>query len=89
MADVRPTSAPSANLPVPRGGSARSETVRAAQAAFFQAALTETSAGPRAAPVRAAATAAPVQASTRVAFDPGAPTPTRVLRPGSLVDIKV
>lgn len=91
MADVRSTGAPPSpsNLPVARGGSARSETVRAAQAAFFQAALTETAAGPRAAPVRPAAAAAPAQAATRVRFDPDAPAPTRLLRPGSLVDIKV
>lgn len=91
MADIRPTASPT-TLPVAPRGSARADTVRAAQAAFFQAALTEAPAArPAPAPVRSApptTTSAPAS-SGRVAFDPAAPAPARPLRPGSLLDIKV
>ena len=64
--------------------------VRAAQRAFFDTALAGGTQA--AAPARPAAAtpadAAPVR-EVRAAFDPAAPAPTRVLRPGSLLDIKV
>ena len=79
MAEIRPAGAPIANLPAAPRGAARADSVRAAQAAFFQSALQET-ATPAAAPVRPVA---------KVAFDASAPQPERMLRPGSLVDLKV
>jgi hypothetical protein len=68
-----------------------SEARSAAQRAFFQTAL-----GGAAKPAAPAATAAP-PASTPTVFaqpvqripDPKAEAPTRVLRPGSLLDIRV
>ena len=82
MADLRTPAAGSSLVPQARAP-ARSEAVKAAQRAFFQAALNgvepvAATAQPRVAPT------APVQ-PTR--FD--APPPGRLLRPGSLLDIKV
>ncbi len=82
MADIRPTGASIANLPTAPRGAARADSVRAAQAAFFQSALQETSASADT-PVR------PAPAAAKVAFDASAPQPERILRPGSLVDLKV
>lgn len=93
MADIRSVpGAPPPNLPAAPRGSARADAVRAAQAAFFQSALQNQTVA--AAPVRAAPAAAvrpsPAPAPTaRMAFDPQAPEPERILRPGSLVDLKV
>lgn len=85
MAEIRPVASPAANLPAAPRGSARTEAVRTAQAAFFQAALTGSPAAtPAAAAARPATQPAPVNG-----FDPDAPAPTRILRPGSLVDLKV
>ncbi|MBE7220866.1 MAG: hypothetical protein INR64_20560 [Caulobacteraceae bacterium] len=80
MADIR-TPAPGASL-VPQGriAPARSETVRAAQRAFFEAALNGTTAQSRPAPQ--ARSAQPVAVNVDGA-------PNRNLRPGSLLDIKV
>ena len=92
MADLR---IPSAQLPAaqPRGTApARSDAVRAAQRAFFETALAgEAQAAPAARPtaaVEAAVVATPFR-EVRAAFDPATPAPTRMLRPGSLLDIKV
>jgi hypothetical protein len=59
----------------------------AAQKAFFDAALGRT---PAAAPaVVPARTQAPAPAAVRVQVQPNAEPPSRILRPGSLLDIKV
>ena len=83
MADLRPPAAGSSLIPQARTTPARSEAVKAAQRAFFQAALNgvepvAATAQPRVAPT------APVQPAR---FD--AAPPSRMLRPGSLLDIKV
>lgn len=86
MADLRnPLGSPP--LPAARPvAPARSEAVRAAQRAFFEAALGQPST-PAAAPSVTAAPAAPPP-RTAMRVDPQSP-PERILRPGSLVDIKV
>jgi hypothetical protein len=56
--------------------------VRSAQRAFFQAAVDRTAGTAGAEPVRS------VEAARRVPRE-GDPAPTRLLRPGSLLDIKV
>ena len=85
MAEIRHVATPVANLPAAPRGSARAEAVRTAQAAFFQAALTS----PAATGAPPAAARPVTQAAQVNAFDPDAPAPTRPLRPGSLVDLKV
>ncbi len=90
MADLRVSAQPPAAVPARPVPAARAEAVRAAQRAFFETALagdTQAASPPRAA--APTATAAPVRAEVRVAIDPAAPAPTRPLRPGSLLDIKV
>jgi hypothetical protein len=74
---------------------ARSEAVRAAQRAFFDAAMSKTSSTVAASPAAAVAptsTVAPSRAvsvaKTPLRVDPQTP-PTRLLRPGSLLDITV
>lgn len=70
------------NLPAPIARPVRPET-RAAQNAFFQAAVNRAQVGPASAePVR------PAAAAGRTLRDPTA-EPSRHLRPGSLLDIKV
>ena len=93
MADVRPVSgslpaaAPARPLPA-----VRAQAIAAAQKAFFDQALAN---GAQASSVRAPTAAATVAAApptprvTRLSFDPAEPAPTRPLRPGSLLDIKV
>ncbi len=66
------------NLPIPTARPQRPET-RAAQQAFFQAAVNRA----QAEPVRPAASV------NRTARDPLDEPPSRYLRPGSLLDIKV
>lgn len=88
MTAVRPPSWPTVQTPNPGSGGARS----AAQRAFFDAALTR--AAPMAAPVPVAearqepAPAAVKVQTVRVDASGGEP-PTRILRPGSLLDIRV
>ena len=77
MADIRSLGGSSL---VPQRPVARNETVRAAQRAFFQAALANTPSTPAPAPRG-------VQASLTPAAS--AAPPDRILRPGSLLDIKV
>ena len=91
MADIRsvtpPAAAPTRPLPP-----ARAQSIVAAQKAFFDQALaSEAFAAPVRAPPPAAASGdlAPAPPATRLAFDPAEPTPSRPLRPGSLLDIKV
>ena len=82
MPDIRNPVAGSSLIPQARATPARSEAIRAAQRAFFEAALSGTAASPSAQPRAAQAVAGPA-ASTSAA------PPDRILRPGSLLDIKV
>lgn len=87
MADLRIPAA----LPAARpAAAARTDAVRAAQRAFFDTALAGGVPAPAAtaAPVAPAPPVAPAR-EVRVAVDPQAPAPSRPLRPGSLLDIKV
>lgn len=90
MADLRiPTQLPATARATPP---ARTDAVRAAQRAFFDTALAgeaQAASGLSAsAPVEPAAPV-PVPREVRAAVDPSAPPPSRSLRPGSLLDIKV
>lgn len=79
-----------ANVPPPGQGVAKS----AAQRAFFDAALGKAAGGPQqtqgpvatSSPAQTRATPQPVQ---RVPADQPAEPPNRILRPGSLLDIRV
>ena len=82
MADIRTSAAGSSLVPQARTTPARSEAVRAAQRAFFQAALNGVE--PAAAPQPRVTPTAPAQ-PVRSEVGP----PSRMLRPGSLLDIKV
>ena len=82
MSDIRSGVTGSSLVPQARSAPGRNETVRAAQRAFFQAALNGAATTPEVQPtIRAVAAAQPVRADSSA--------PTRLLRPGSLVDIKV
>lgn len=96
MADVRipPQTALAAQLgrvqSPARPDAAKAEAIKAAQRAFFEAAMGQPQAA--AAPTPASKTAAPAQAAGRVvptASQVGAAEPNRFARPGSLLDIKV
>ncbi len=81
MTPIRPNPFPQTSTP------ARADTGRlAAQKAFFQMATASAQA-----PVSAAPAQAPAAAPTRVQRmpDPAAEAPAKVLRPGSLLDIRV
>jgi hypothetical protein len=87
MADTRiiPSS-----LPTPTavsGAPARTEAAVAAQRAFFQAALTGREIAAPAPPVRSEAKAAAT--SSKLSARASDLPPDRILRPGSLLDIKV
>lgn len=86
MPDIRP---PSRSLVPTQPAAARpGEAARsAAQRAFFEAAIGKTPA-PAAPPAVTAQTAAPRVETVQVKTVPDEP-PTRYLRPGSLLDIKV
>lgn len=99
MADLRITPGVQPQIPSQSGGlsAARADAVKAAQRAFFDAALAKTNApsalqaAPKAAAPAAAAPPAAssaASASTNAAAGSAAP-PARLLRPGSLLDIKV
>ncbi|WP_174301452.1 hypothetical protein [Caulobacter sp. S45] len=82
MADIRTSSAGHSLVPQARSTPARSEAVKAAQRAFFQAALDGV----------APAAAVQPRITPAVKVQPtGSDTtpPSRLLRPGSLLDIKV
>jgi hypothetical protein len=81
---VRPPILPVGSSPsqVQRPDAAR----QAAQRAFFQAALGQ---APAAAVAVATATTMPVAAAPQRRPDPGADAPAKILRPGSLLDIRV
>ncbi len=85
------------NPPPPQGG-VRQDARSAAQRAFFQAAMGQPAATPTAQPqVQAQAQPQPVAAAPQPSAQPvgriptnlPADPPTRILRPGSLLDIKV
>ena len=82
---IRPSALPPAHQP--QQGTDASKA--AAQRAFFQAAFggTPAPAGPQAA--QAAATTAPAQAAHRAPAATAAEAPQKILRPGSLFDIRV
>ena len=82
MADIRTPAAGSSLVPQARTTPARSEAVKAAQRAFFQAALNGVE--PVAAVQPRIAPTVEVQPNR-----PSATPPSRLLRPGSLLDIKV
>lgn len=89
MADMKIP--PGGQLPATRPqNAARSEAIRAAQKAFFDAAMNQAPA-PAVAPVRAQARPAAVQSAAPVqtAAAPSTEQPQRYLRPGSRLDIKV
>ena len=93
MADLRIPSGAMAPSPARPASPARSEAVRAAQRAFFEAALgqAQSPSAVTAKPVQAAAPSAPTPPIARTAaarLDPQTP-PERLLRPGSIIDIKV
>lgn len=90
MADIRSVPGAAAGLPTPTRPlqGARAEAIRAAQKAFFDRALDPSQATAPARPATAAS-ATPVPPVTRLTFDADAPPPSRPLRPGSLLDIKV
>ncbi len=82
MADIRPTASSSSLVPQARTTPAQSEAAKSAQRAFFQAALDG---------VAAVATAQP-KIAPAIAVQPtrsDSTSPNRLLRPGSLLDIKV
>lgn len=88
MADIRPTAWQPAAAPQGTGSPSAART--AAQRAFFDAALGRT--GASAAPTATPATASPVTATpprtVQTANLPDEP-PKKILRPGSLLDIRV
>ncbi len=88
MADLRI----SAGLPAPVGrpaaDGAKAQALRAAQRAFFDAALAQPTASLAPTPPAGAPVAA-VQPAPRAAGATSQDRPTRLLRPGSLVDIRV
>lgn len=89
MADIRPTSWQPAQPPAPAAGRT------AAQRAFFDAAMGRTPAPPTASPTAPPRTAQAATATATPAVRPlqTAPLdpepPKKILRPGSLVDIRV
>ena len=88
MADVRITSGSQALAPLQPAG--RAEAVKAAQRAFFNAALVQAQAP---SPVRSAVAAAPTPQPQTTRLNatvvPDAAPTDRILRPGSLLDIRV
>ena len=83
MNPIRPTNLPAAPVSTQRSGGADAAR-SAAQKAFFDAAMGR---APPTAPQAATAAIIPQRAEVRPAAT--AETPTRVLRPGSLLDIRV
>jgi hypothetical protein len=88
---IRPNTFPVAPAP---GAAAADAARQAAQRAFFDAAMGRAAAPPPAAqpaqPIRTASvTAAPVAPQAGVRFDPAADPPSKLPRPGSLLDIRV
>ena len=86
MADIRTSAAGSSLVPQARAPD-RSEAAKAAQRAFFQAALNGVAPVAAAQPRSAQPTVSPAVAVQPARAD--GPPPSRLLRPGSLLDIKV
>lgn len=89
MADLRITPGLTTTTPTPP---ARNNQARAAQRAFFDAALGKTAAASPVSPVKPAQATAATASSGVVGKVPSAlpaEPPSRLLRPGSLLDIKV
>jgi hypothetical protein len=86
-----------ANVPPPAQGSGQGAAKSAAQRAFFDAALGKAAGAAPAQAQTAAANVAPLQTQAQAAPQPvqrmppaqPAEPPTRILRPGSLLDIRV
>ena len=93
MADVRITSgsqAPSLQALAPVQPAGRAEAVKAAQRAFFNAALVQAQApSPTRSAVSVAPTPEPQTTRLNATVAPNAESPDRILRPGSLLDIRV
>ncbi len=85
MADLRVTGGPTPNALQP---ARPSEAVRAAQRAFFTAALNQVAPSQPAAPVQAK-TVSPTANVKASAVSSADGAPSRFARPGSLLDIKV
>ena len=83
MTPIRPQMPPVARPADPAADAAK----LAAQRAFFQQALGKAQPVQAAAPVAPAVAAAP--ASVQRMVDPSQPAPQRILRPGSLLDIRI
>lgn len=86
MADLRIT--PGLSAP-PAPSAARASGARAAQRAFFDAALGKTAPVSEVRPVQAAVRAAAPAVTGKIPSALPAEPPSRPLRPGSLLDIKV
>ncbi len=82
MVDIPTFAAGSSLVPQSRAAPGRSEAVKTAQRAFFQAALNGVESAPA-----TSSRVAPTVAVQPTCSD--APPPGRLLRPGSLLDIKV
>lgn len=89
MTAIRPPVFPPIRTPDQASGTARAEPGKlAAQKAFFQAALGQT--GPAQAPQTVSSNPAPsASAPAQRIPDPGAEKPQKILRPGSLLDIRI
>jgi hypothetical protein len=88
MADLRiPPGVPQTQI----RSAAQSQAVEAAQKAFFRTALLDAGAAAPTAPAAfvSQAKGAPAAAAARIHPSPTAETPGRLLRPGSIIDIKV
>ena len=95
MADVRipPQTAIAAQLgrtqPLARPEAAKAEAIRAAQRAFFEAAMGQPQAAAPTTTVSRTAAPAPAISRTPTTAQTTAAEPNRFARPGSLLDIKV
>ena len=85
MTAIRPPAFPQVRTPEPPRAGAADAGKLAAQKAFFQAALGQ------AAPAQtvSSAAAAPPAATVSRIPEPGAEKPQKILRPGSLLDIRI
>jgi hypothetical protein len=84
---IRPTNLPAAN---PAAAPSRSDAARQAQRAFFQSAMKGSApSGAAQAPAAPAQPPAVFAQPVQRLPDPKAEAPTKILRPGSLLDIRV
>lgn len=87
MNPIRPTALPPSSSPQVSTGADAARA--AAQKAFFDAAMGRAPAPARTAPVSVTVTATPVPQRVELRPSGETETPTRILRPGSLLDIRV